>query len=70
MIGASAATLGSPESLRAHSLRKSALFRALLEKETDDYALRLILDYHFSPEPRSWTVQWPEPVAEILTEED
>lgn len=70
MIGASATTLGHSESLRAHSLRKSALFRALLEKETDDYALRLILDYHFSPEPRSWTVQWPEPVAEILTEED
>ncbi len=69
MIGASAATLGSPESLRAHPLRKSALFRAVLERETDDYALRLILDYHFSPEPHSWTVRWPDTVAEILTEE-
>ena len=40
-----------------------------MERETDDYALRLILDYHFSPEPRSWTVRWPETVAQILTGE-
>ena len=69
MIGASATTLGNPDSDRAHPLRKSALFRAVLERETDDYALRLILDYHFSSEPRAWTVRWPDTVAEILTEE-
>ncbi len=69
MIGASRTIVGPPESLRAHSLRKSALFRAQLEIEADDYALRLTLDYHFSPEPRAWTVNWSISAAEILTEE-